>query len=324
MNKILIVNVNWLGDVLFSTPFIRALKKNYPKSFITCMIMPRCLEVLEGNPYIDEIIVYDQDGRHKGIFGKMELVSSLKKKKFDAAVILRKSLTRSIMLYLAGIPKRIGYCYKKTSLFLTDNIPLPKGVLHKSDLFLNIAKELGVKKVEKRYDFPIGELDRIFARDFLEHNFVDFDDLLVAVNPGANWPPKRWPEQNFAYLADRLIDELGAKIVITGAKKDYTIAEGILRNMKHLAINATGKTTLKQLGGIFERANLAITNDTGPMHIAVACGTNVISLFGPTDPSITGPWGEGSYKVIQKEIGSPMRAITIEEVLNEARSAVNK
>lgn len=324
MNKILIVNVNWLGDVLFSTPFIRALKKNYPKSFISCMIVPRCLEALEGNPYIDEFIIYDEDGAHRNIFRKLELISKLKEKGFDAAFILRKSFTRSLMLFLAKIPRRIGYRYKKTALLLTDNILLPKGIMHKAELFLNIAKELGLCNSEYKYDFSIDEADRVFIRDFLEANLINFEDFLIAINPGANWLPKRWPKERFAHLADSLINDFGSKVIITGAEKDTGLAQDILKNMKSPAVNAAGKTTLKQLGALFERCNLVVANDTGPMHIALACGSNVICLFGPTNPNLTGPWGEGRYKVIQKSAGSPMDAISVEEVLNEVRKTTRK
>ena len=112
--RILIVNVNWLGDVLFSTAAIRALRQRYPDAYLACMLVPRAKQILEDNPRLDEIIVYDENDRHRGITGKLKFIFFLKKKRFDVVFLFQRSLTRLLLCFLAGIPKRVGYYRKKS------------------------------------------------------------------------------------------------------------------------------------------------------------------------------------------------------------------
>ena len=138
MKRILIINVNWLGDVLFSTPFIRAIRKKFPTSYIACMVVQRCKPMLELNPNIDEIIIYDEDSGYRSILGKIRLIKFLRFKRFDAAFILHRSFTRALIAFLSGIKRRIGYNAKKRKILLTDAVKLPSRDIHKVDYFLNI------------------------------------------------------------------------------------------------------------------------------------------------------------------------------------------
>lgn len=326
--RILVINVNWVGDVLFSTPFIRAIRQAYPGSYIACLVHPRCVEMLEGNPRINEIIVYDEEGLHRSLFGKLRLIMLLKKKRFDTAFLLHRSFTKALLAALAGISSRIGYPTKKRSWLLTKAVEEYSDEPHKVEYFLNIARACGIKRGGTSYEFFVNDADRKFARDLLAENGIKDADTLAVICPGGNWDPKRWPKENFAGLADILIEQFSAKVVISGAKKDARLADEIKRLMKHVPAITCGRTTLRQLGALLERADLVIANDTGPMHIAVAMKTKVIALFGPTSPEITGPYGEGEYRVISKwkECDIPcydltcrdnrcMAAISVEEVV---------
>ena len=329
--KILIVNVNWVGDVLFSTPFIRAIREHYPKDYIACLLHPRAIEMLEGNPNLDEIIVYDEEGEHKSLFGKLKLIHLLRKKRFNTAFILHKSFTKALIATLGGIKNRVGYPTKNRGILLTKVVEEPVDEVHKVEYFLNVARAAGIESHGHSYEFFIKDDDRYYIKEFLRSNGTSEADLLIAIGPGGNWDPKRWPKSNYAKLSDVLIERFGTKIIIVGEKKDIKLAEEIRGLMRHAPIIACGKTTLKQLGALMERANLVIANDTGPMHIAVAMKAKVIALFGPTAPDITGPYGRGAYRVIFKnetcEVpcydvtcadDSCMAAITVEDVLVEA------
>lgn len=328
--KILIVNVNWVGDVLFSTPFIRAVREHYPGSYIACLLHPRCIDILEGNPRLDEIIIYDEDLSHKSLLGKLKLINILRKKKFDTAFILHKSFTKALITMLAGIRERIGYPTKNRGILLTKVIEEPADNPHKVEHFLNLARAVGINSSNRAYEFFIKDSDRNYIRAFLQKNGVIDPDFLVAICPGGNWDPKRWPKENFARLSDILIERFGAKVVISGAKKDIKLAEAIKALMKGKAITACGETTLKQLGALLEMADLVIANDTGPMHIASAMKTKLIALFGPTSPDITGPYGGGDCRVIFKNFSCEapcydvacndnrcMAEIAVEDVLKE-------
>lgn len=296
--KILIINVNWIGDVLFTTPFIKSVKEAYPDSHIACLLHPRCLGMLEGNPRLDEIIIYDEEGEHKSIIGKLKLIKILRNKKFDKAFILHRSFTKALLAYLAGIEERIGYPTKNRGWLLTKNAEEPIDEMHKVEYFLNLARADDIVPADRSYEFFIKDADRDYIKNFLAEHGVRENGLLAVLCPGGNWDPKRWPGENFAKLADMLIEKKGASVVISGALKEMKLAEEIKAMMKGRAIIASGKTTLKQLGALLERADIVIANDTGSMHIAVSMKTRVIALFGPTSPKITGPYGKGDYKVI--------------------------
>ncbi len=335
MKRILIINVNWLGDVLFSTPMIRALREKFPDAHIACLVVPRCKEVLESNPRLNEVIIYEEQEGHKGIFGKLKLIAELKKRKFDAAILVHRSFTRALIAFLAGIPRRIGYRTKNRSFLLSDAVSLPEEELHRVDYFLNLARAVGADGGGREYEFFVSDRDRAGALRFLEENGVKATEFLAVLNPGGNWDPKRWAKENFAQLADALTKRFGAKIVITGAKKDIPLAQAISKMAGGRPIIACGKTTLKELAAIFERANIVIANDSGPMHISVAVGAKTVALFGPTDPRITGPVGKGRYAVLHKNencevpcynLGCTeyrcMKEIKVEDVLNAAEAII--
>ncbi|MBU1887883.1 MAG: lipopolysaccharide heptosyltransferase II [Candidatus Omnitrophica bacterium] len=328
MERILIVNVNWLGDTLFVIPFIRALRESHPQSYISVLTHPRCGEVLMASPHIDEIIIYDEKGRNKHLLSKFAVISQLKSKKFDIAFILRKSLSRSMLLFLSKIPRRIGYDNKRAGFLLTKKVPLPTKVLHKAEYFLGLARAVGIDPKKARYEFFISDTEKKEAAKILREAGLKKEESFIAINAGGNWDLKRWPAENFAELGDRIYDKLHLKVVLTGAVKDIELCKKISDMMKHKPILLCGKTDLKTLGAIFEMAKWAISNDSGPMHIAAGMGASLVALFGPTSPEITGPYGNGVCVVLRKDIGCKipcymlsckdnkcMKAITVEEVL---------
>jgi lipopolysaccharide heptosyltransferase II len=303
--KILIFNVNWLGDVLFSTATIRNIRRNFPESFIACIIPSRCYPVLKDNPNLDEIIIFDENDRHKGIFERLNFVRSLREKDFDIVFLLHRSFSRALICRLAGIPKRIGHYTKKRGFLLTQKImPPPRDSLHRIDYYLDIIERAGLK-VEDRYtEFYLSDEDTKLAQEFLNKNSVSNKDFLVAINPGGNWLSKRWPKEYWAELADKLIESLGAKVVITGAHSDQSLAVQIKEKMKFKPIIACGVFNLKQLGALAKEASLFITADSGPMHIANSVGAKkIIAIFGPTSLEITGPYPLKNTIILQKNVG---------------------
>ncbi|MDO8535491.1 MAG: lipopolysaccharide heptosyltransferase II [Candidatus Omnitrophota bacterium] len=333
MKRILIVNVNWIGDVIFSTPFIKAVRDAYPDAYIASLLHPRCVQILKDSPRINEIIIYDEEGKHKGIIGKLALISNLRKFHFDTAFILHRSFTKALIVFLAGVKERIGYPTKNRSLLLTRTIDLPEEEVHKVEYFLGLAKGVGIKPRENSYEFFVPDSDRQSMKKFLDGNGVTDNDRLAVLCPGGNWDPKRWPKKNFALLADMLAEKLGVRVVLSGAEKDSALVKDIKLMMKSSPVISCGRTTLKELGALLERANLVVANDSGPMHLAVAMKTNVIALFGPTSPKLTGPYGKGNYRVIWKTEGCEvpcydvtctdnicMAAITVEDVFKEAQN----
>lgn len=321
--KILIINVNWLGDVIFSTPFIRAIREAYPDSYIACMAVPRCKEILEANSRINELILFDEDGREKSLVGKVRFASKLKKDKFDTAFILHRSFTKALIACLAGIKERVGYDTKRRGVLLTKKLKNPDRELHKVEYFLKLAEAVGADISRKNYEFFINDTDRKKADSLLESFGINANNRFVVLNPGGNWDPKRWPVENFSKLGDMLTERYGVKMVISGQDKDAKLAEAISKKMKHAPVSICGKTKIRELAAILEKARLVVSGDSGPMHIAVSVGTNTIAIFGPTDPEITGPYGGTNYRIIRKEIGCKVPCYDLACMDNRCMKAVS-
>jgi len=332
--RILIFNVNWLGDVIFSTAVIRNIRNNFPESFIACIVPSRCYSILKGNTHLDEIIIYDEKDRHKGVFSQLKFASMLKSKNFDMVFLLHRSFTRALICRLADIPERIGYNTKNRGFLLTKKINAPDiHSLHRIDYYLNIIEKSGLR-VEDRYtDFFVSEEDLDFVSDFLKNQGIKKEDFLVALNPGGNWLPKRWPKDYWALLADKLIAEFGARIIITGSNNDIALIREIKQGMKEKPVIACGVFNIKQLGALCKKVDLFITADTGPLHIANVMNTKkIIALFGPTSAEITGPYPLKNVTLLQKDVGCKipcyqvhckdnrcMKAITPQDVIDEVR-----
>src|SRR3989338_3603140 len=207
MKNILVFNVNWLGDVIFSSPVFRALKEAYPQARIICLAVPRVKEILESIPFIDEIIIYDEKGQHASLTAKLGLIYSLRKKKIDIAFLLHRSLTRALFVFLAGIPRRVGYDTKGRGFFLTHKVKPLAGEAHRSDHYLHVIESYGISVRDRRTQLNVTSQSKEEVAGMLTAENVRPEDEIVVINPGGNWDLKRWPVENFAKLADHLMNE---------------------------------------------------------------------------------------------------------------------
>lgn len=335
--KILVVRTDRIGDVVLSTPALTALRENYPQSHIAVMVSPYTREIVEGNPYIDEVIVYDKDKLDKGLFGFWSFVRKLKRKSFDLAVILHTKKRTNLIAYLAGIPRRIGYQDKKFGFLLTDKIEdtRPLGLKHEVDYCLDVLEKIGIRATDKATYVAIKKEDLAWADKILESCGISKNDKVVCLHPGASCVSKRWLTVRFIELAKKLVKAHSAKIIIVASAKDTAIAEKIAKNIEG-SINLSGKTTLSKLAAVLKRSALFISNDSGPVHIASAVGTPVISIFGRNQAGLSpirwGPIGRRD-KYLHKDVGCAvclahkckigfecLKAITVDDVLDAADS----
>jgi lipopolysaccharide heptosyltransferase II len=337
--RILIFNVNWLGDVLFSSATIRNIRRNYPDSYIACVIPSRCYPILKDNPYLDEVIIFDEKDRHKGMLEKLNFVNLLKKKEFDTVFLLHRSFSRALICRLAGIKQRIGHYTKKRAFLLTKKIiPPDRDSVHRIDYYLDVIEKAGLRVEDRYLDFFVSPADEEQVDNFFKKNSLKNHDFVVAINPGGNWIPKRWPPDYWAQLADKLISETAAKVIITGSISDLLLAGQIKDAMSQLPLVACGIFNIKQLGALAKRVDLFITADTGPLHIANAVGAKkIIAIFGPTAQSITGPYPSANAVILQKNTGCRipcyrvncpdnrcMQAVTPADVLAEVKRMFKK
>ena len=300
--KVLIIEPNWLGDTLFTTPAIKAIKENNKDSSLSVLVHSRCLSMLKSNPNIDEIITLDKMRGIKGFFKKIGLIPQLKSKKFDAVFLFSRSMSHALICALSGIPQRIGYKTVKRAFLLTKKINPPKKEPHRVEYYMNLVRQSGIDSNNKDYELFLSKQDVQEAEQILKEAGIGEGEPYFVINPGGNWAPKRWSKNEFGKLADELYKKYNTKVVITGAGKDIKLGEDIKKLCNSKPIILCGKTALKELAAVLKGAKAVISNDSGPMHIAVSQKAPTVALFGPTDPAITGPYGSGNYTVVQKEI----------------------
>lgn len=300
--KILVFTKNWLGDVIFETPALKILKSNYPGARIVCATTPRCEEILKKNTYVNEVVLFDERSTHRSLKAKWQFVKWLRGEKFDQAYILHRSFTRAFLALLGGVKERIGYATKGRRWILTQAVRNDSDDKHHVFYFLDLLKKVGLKvEGDFYYEFYFSEEDDRKAANLLSDKGLNLSQL-VALNPGGNRANKRWPVHQFAEAADRLVERYGCSLVITGHTQDDPIASDIIHATKHAKpVSLCGNTRLGDLGAVFSRCKLVISGDSGPLHIAAGVGANVLALFGPTDPKLTGPFGRGKNVVIQAE-----------------------
>jgi len=335
--RILIMRTDRIGDVLLSTPVIKALREAYPYSYLAMMVSPYAREIVEGNPYLDEVILYDKDSQHKSWISSFKLARQLASKRFDLAIILHPTNRVHLLAYLCGIPMRIGYD-RKFGFLLTNRLKHLKqrGEKHELDYNLDMVEYLGIEPKSKQLFMPIKEDSEQWVKVLLEKSGISFKDKLLGLHPGASCPSKVWPLERFAEVADRLADKYGFKVIIVSGKNDSAKAKVVAQAMKSPAVNLAGETSLSQLACLLKRCALFISNDSGPVHLAVAVGVPVISIFGRQQAGLSpkrwGPLG-AKDKVLHKSAGcieclahncvksfACLKAITVEDVITAAES----
>jgi heptosyltransferase-2 len=303
--KILVVQPSWVGDAVMATPTLRALRELYPSAHVSYLMRRYVKPVYAGMPWADQLITY-RTGKTKAKAGKgqfFDLAARLRAARFDLAVLLPNSFKTALVCKMAGIPRVVGYERDGRGFLLTDKL-LPvkdRGKFIPSPIvkyYLGLAHYLGSGHRDLRLQLFVTEGEKREARDVLARCGLDPDlerpastgrPPLVVLNPGAAFgAAKCWRAEYFAELGDRLIDELGATILLSAAPKERTIVESIKRQMRHAPVDlSTAGMTLGSLKEIVRRCDLMVTNDTGPRHIAAALDVPVVTVFGPTHPEWT-------------------------------------
>ncbi|HQP91105.1 MAG TPA: glycosyltransferase family 9 protein, partial [Candidatus Omnitrophota bacterium] len=281
-----------IGDVLLSTPVIRSLRDHYPSSFIAMMVDPKTRQLVEGNPYLDEVIVFDKD-KNKGLIATLRFARRLKREKFDVIIVLHPTVRVHLLAFLAGIKERIGYL-RKGSYFLTKSIPHYKqeGRKHESEYNFDLLRPLGISGISKQLYMPIkAAAERVVEQTLIEAGIVK-ENILIAVNPAASCLSKIWPLSKLAKVIDRLQFNPNVRVLIVADNAHKELVEELLGMTKTIPLDFTGRFDLSCLASLFKRVDLLISNDSGPVHMAVAVGTPVISIFGRNQPGL-GPkrWG---------------------------------
>jgi heptosyltransferase-2 len=311
--RILVVQPSWVGDAVLASPTLRALRQLYPEAHIACLLRRYVKPIFMGMPWWDRLITY-RTGKtkakaHKGLF---DLAGRVRAGNFDLAVLLPNSFKSALICKMARIKRIVGYGRDGRGFLLTDRL-LPakeRGKYIPTPIvryYLGLAQYLGARNPDTQLELFVTAAERQRAREILMNGGLDADICrpgasgeppLVVLNPGAQYgDAKCWLPENFAALADRFIDELGATVLISSSPRERRIVEAVQRNMKHAAIDLSNKgLELGSLKEIVRRCDLMVTNDTGPRHIAIAFGIPVVTIFGPTHSQ----WTETDFPLERK------------------------
>ena len=330
--RILITRTDRLGDVILSTPVIRHMRKLYPDAYIAFMVRPENRDVVASNPHLDEVLVYDKYRSQKSLWGTVMFALKLKKKKFNIGIALHPTNRVHIMLRLAGIPLRIGYD-RNMSWLLTRSLPHHKqrGEKHEIDYNFDLLQRAGIDTAgADRRPYMVTTEDDKRMIDSLEKSLGIADDI-IAVHPGASCSSKRWPPERFALAADVISRKCGCEIVLVGGDETAEFSNAVISAMTRSAVDLTGMLRVGELAEFLSRCRMFISNDSGPVHIAVAVGTPVVSIFGRKDPGLSpvrwGPLGL-SDEVLHRDAGCKkclahecekgflcLKAVIVEEVV---------
>jgi lipopolysaccharide heptosyltransferase II len=325
MLKILYFRTDRFGEFILNLPAIKALKKSFKDSYVAVVARPELKQLIQNSPFIDEVIPYDGKREQKGPWHTIKFISMIHKKRFDLAIISNPAKKLNIIAFLAGIPKRAGYD-RKWGFLLTDKIKDKKflGLKHEVEYNLDLVRAIGAKDTQdKNLSLPLTDFELQFAKSELEKNGLKEGENIIAIHPWSSNPAKQWPCMRFAQLADKLVSEVGAKVIIIGGKEKIAHSVELLRSIKNKCFDFTGKTSLRQLAALLKNCRLLVSGDSGPVHIAACVNTPVIALFGTKDPATGpkrwGPWGKG-HIVIHKE---KLEDIAVEEVFQEISDKVS-
>jgi len=288
--RILIVRTDRIGDVVLTTPAIQALREAFPSAKISMLVTSQTKAIVENNPYLNEIIVYDVKVKDKGFFGFWRFVFKLMRKRFDLAINYHLKNRTNALIFHACIPCRIGFENKKMGFYLNRIIPDSRieGIKHESEYCLDLLKDLGIDAT-KKYPLCVSvqqDSEQWVKELFQEHNILQ-EDRVVAVHPGASCISKRWSPKRFSEVIDSVASKHKVKIILIGSGDNRLIVREVLIGTKTSVIDLTGKTTVSHLISLLKRCCLLVSNDSGPVHLAAGVGTSVVSIFGRNQPGLS-------------------------------------
>ncbi|RLC20077.1 MAG: lipopolysaccharide heptosyltransferase II [Deltaproteobacteria bacterium] len=342
--RILIIKMSAIGDVVHTLPLLEVLGKNFPGTRIDWLVEEEASDIIAGHPFLDRMIVSRRKGWEKRLAGFRDgpavlregfaFLKELRARRYDLILDLQGLLRSGVLTGLSRGKRKIGLegAREGGGLFVNDG-PVPVDPdEHAVDRYLRMAAYLGCRPVPWKGEIALFDADRERVERLLNGNAMSGRPL-VAVNPMARWETKLWPPERFTALAARLTDELGCGVVFTGSRRDRAVLDGVCAGAGDRAVNLAGRTDLKQLACLYTRCAVVVTTDTGPMHIAAAMGTPVVALFGPTAPWRTGPYGKGHTIIREKMPCSPcfkkrcdhgtcMDRIAVDRVFSAVREAL--
>lgn len=339
--RILIIKPSSLGDVVHALPVLGVLRRAFPEAHIAWLVNTSLAPLLEDHPLLDELIRFDRNRfgrmwRDPRIFFEFgRFAAGIRRRRFDLVIDLQGLIRSGLLCLFSGAAQRVGFGAAREGawLFYSQRICCPGVAEHAVEKNLALVQALGLST--DRPEFPLGlrTAEREQAAELLAQAAGERLASFTAVIPGARWPSKLWPAQNFATLIDRMHAEGMARCVLLGAPDERDFAQRVRAGCQSDVVDLVGRTSLRQLAALIDLAQRVVCHDSGPLHIAAALGKPTVALFGPTNPARTGPYSDAARVVAHPVDCAPcyrrvcpfghqdcLRRLAVETVLAEVRS----
>ena len=307
IKSILVVNLMYIGDLLFSTPLLRSLRTFFPDAHIALLADEKNTGVIKYNPHLSEIIGIDKKGYHNKLPNYLRLIADIRKRKFDLVINLHANERASAIAAFSGAQQIAGFSARGFGMFF-DCLVKERTDIHQVDAYLEVVKTIGIDTIEKQgLEMWVDDATEERATEIWEKAFPTYycereatspscqapATQVIGLNTGGSWPTKRWTKRGFAELADKLLEN-GYGIAFFGGPMDVADVEEIVSLMKDgqhkkLAV-FTGKTTLPEMAALVKKCRALVTGDSGPLHSAVSRKVPVIAIFGPSDSRRYAPY----------------------------------
>ena len=295
IDKILVIRVDGIGDLLNSTPAISLLRENYPSAEITVLAQPLNAPVLMGNPDVDRVLTFARDGEHRGLKARLRFYRELRREGFQLVVAMQTGMWSHFVAFLSGATYRLGRYQKRFKSTLTHawHGKYPKGETHEVDRNLELMRLICEGEGRRKLKFHLLPNEAADAKVQLTSYGISADTFLIGIHPGGSSFDKRWPEKQYAELADRLVQQYNATILLLRGPEEAALTHNIQQAMQFPAI-VHAPETIRELGALLSCCNLVVCNDSGPMHLAAALDVPMVAVFGPTDHIAWHPLSENA------------------------------
>ena len=299
--RILIVKLGAIGDIVQTLPAVAALRRVYPKAWLAWIVETAGADLLRGNPDLDELITIDTQAWRAnwwvGLRHAWYVSRHLRRAGFDLCIDFQGFLKSALLAYFSGAPIRLGLprqrCREPLSAILTNcHGPRVDPDMPVVEQLVELLRPLGVTTTERHFPIPLTEPDEHFAARVWRELGFTADVPVVVLNPGAAWDAKRWGALNFARLNDALIRRYQVRTLLTWGPGEESLVQRVVQAMTYTPAIAPA-TTLMQFAALVSRCTVFVGADTGPLHLAAAVGTPTVALFGPSNPRRNAPYGKG-------------------------------
>ncbi len=331
IESVLVSRLRFMGDVILTTPLLAALRRGFPGVHIGYLVEEPYHTLLEHHPDVDELYAFKSGSER----GQLDLVRSLRGRKWDAAIDLFGNPRSALLLYMSGARRRIGGDFRGRRHLYTHRIPDHGERMTAIAYHLRYLAPLGLSGDGAHPRIVVTEAEKEEARRYLQARGYDPGRPVIGLHPGATWPAKRWFPERFAALAARLLNEKRQVLITMGPGEEEIV--GTVLGLLPTGLPRPEILPLRRLAALLSQLALFVSNDCGPLHLAPAVGTKTVGIFGPGEPDIWFPYDEAAgHRLAYHTLDCShchrdhcssmacMRAITVDDLLTLIHSALGQ